>query len=61
MFDNQFAETNQDLFQHYQIYGLAPTARCGSNRHSSMISVEDMEYFIEQLTHEIDNAANMNW
>ena len=55
MFDNQFAETNQDLFQHYQIYGLAPTARCGSNRHSSM------EYFIEQLTHEIDNAANMNW
>jgi hypothetical protein len=27
----------------------------------AMSSVEDMEYFIEGLTHEMDNAANMDW
>jgi hypothetical protein len=27
----------------------------------AMTSVEDMEYFIEGLTHEMDNAANMDW
>jgi len=28
---------------------------------SAMGSMEDMEYFIEGLTHEMDNAANMDW
>lgn len=27
----------------------------------AMASVEDMECLVERMTHEMDNAANMDW